>query len=74
MWELPNVYPLQFPDWFGGVAMDFGELIDLLDKHASMSCYIPGRDSNMIKLTKCWDMYLSNAPRCNNPDLPVQCN
>lgn len=66
MWETPNAFPLHFPDWFGGVAKDFGELMDRLDKYASMTCYFPGRDSKMIKLTKCWHGYLSTAPRCNN--------
>jgi Methyltransferase FkbM domain len=65
MWETPNDYPLHFPHWFGNVANSFGELIDRLDKHARMSCYIPGTGSRMIKLTKCWDGYLSNAPPCN---------
>jgi Methyltransferase FkbM domain len=66
MWETPNVYPLHFPTWFGGIAKSFGELIDRLDQHAHMSCYIPGTGSKMIRLTKCWDGYLSTAPLCKN--------
>jgi Methyltransferase FkbM domain len=74
MWETPNVYPLHFPDWFGGIAKSFGELLDRLDQHAHMSCYIPGTGSKMIKLTKCWDGYLSTARSCKNTKTIHQSN
>jgi hypothetical protein len=76
MWETPNAYPLYFSnEWFGGMATDLGQLVDRLDRYANMTCYIPSgmKGSNdkimnmmMIKLTKCWDGYLSTAPKCGN--------
>jgi FkbM family methyltransferase len=53
-WETPNRFPMEIPEWSITVKT-FKEFIDAMEKYAGMTCYFPGHENKMIKITGCMD-------------------
>jgi FkbM family methyltransferase len=71
-WESPNRFPMEIPEWSITVK-NFKEFIDAMEEHAGMTCYFPGHENKMIKVTGCmdsvWEKCKSNS--CPYKDCPV---
>jgi len=63
MWETPNKFPLTSPAWSNTTVNSFGDMISAIDEHAGMTCYVPGKENKMTRITGCWES-LQNTPLC----------
>jgi hypothetical protein len=53
MWETPNNFPIDFPDYMGGKVNSFGQLVEALNKYGGMTCYFPGNSNKAVRITGC---------------------